>query len=182
MQAHERVRTEVKVPDPQVGHFLHPRPGVVEEQQEGSVSQREPTPTGQVRQQIFDLVAFEEPGLGWSRTFGRDGGHPLADAEHLGVPRGDVVEQGVHRSESLVAGAGVVAAVFFEVSQESDDPIEAKIAGSQAGDPAALVGRGEYQQQPDRVAVAAHRGRAQTLDGDQVVDEKRLQQLTQRRG
>ena len=106
----------------------------------------------------------------------------MADAEHLGVPGGDVVEQGVHRGESLVAGAGVVAAVLFEVSQESDDPIEGEIAELQAGDLAALVGRGEYQQQPDRVAVAAHRGWAQPLDGDQVVDEERVQQLAQWRG
>ncbi len=79
-------------------------------------------------QQALDLVAFEEPGLGGCDAFRRDGGDPLADAEHLGFARGDVVEQGVHRGESLVAGADVVAAVLFEVAQESDDPLEGEVA------------------------------------------------------
>ena len=38
-----------------------------------------------------------------------------------------------------------------------------------------FVGGDEDQQQPDRVAVAAHRGRPQPLDRDQVVDEERMQ-------
>ena len=36
------------------------------------------------------------------------------------------------------------------------------------------------RQQPDGVAVAAHRGRAQALDGDQVVGEEGVQDRPER--
>lgn len=85
-----------------------------------------------------------------------------------------------HR-EPLVAGAYVVAAVFFEVAQERDDPFEGEIAASQPGDLRAFVRRDEQQEQADRVAVAAYRGWPQAFDGDQVIGEERVQQLPERR-
>ena len=63
------------------------------------------------------------------------------------------------RGEPLVARADVVAAVLFEVPEEADDPLEGEIIERQARDLAVLLGGDELQQEPDRVAVAAHRGR-----------------------
>ena len=85
------------------------------------------------------------------------------------------------RGEPLVAGAGVVAAVLLEVAQERHDPLEGEIADGQPGDLRALVRREEHEQQPDRVAVAADRGGSQAFDGDQVVDEERVQERPERR-
>jgi hypothetical protein len=45
-----------------------------------------------------------------------------------------------------------------------------------AGDRAALVGGDELEKEPHCVAVAAHRRRPKSLDGDQMVDEEGLQQ------
>ena len=50
--------------------------------------------------------------------------------------------------------------VVLEVPQEPHHPVEGEVAEGQPGDLAALVRRGEHEQQPDGVAVAAHRGRA----------------------
>jgi hypothetical protein len=75
---------EVEVPGAQVGGFLHSRAGVVEEQQQRPVPQREPAVAGQAAEQFRGLVAFEEPGLGRGHPLHRDGGHLLADGEHLG--------------------------------------------------------------------------------------------------
>jgi len=58
----------------------------------------------------------------------------LADAEHLWCPHGDVVEQGVHGGEALVAGAGVVASILFEMSEEADDALEGQVVEAKAGD------------------------------------------------
>jgi hypothetical protein len=77
----------------------------------------------------------------------------------------------VDRRQALIAGAGVVAAVLFEVAQERGDPLEGEIFERQPGEPAALVGGDEHQQQLDRVAIAAYRSRAKASDRDQVVSK-----------
>jgi hypothetical protein len=174
------VFAEVEVADAQVGDFLHACAAVVEEQQQGAVAQRESAVVGQVGEQVLDLVAFEELRLGWGGAFHWDGHDPLADAEHLWCAGGDVVEQRVQRGEPLVAGADVVATVVFEVAQERDDPFEAEVGQLQAGDLGPLVGGDEQQEQADGVAVAAHRRRSQPLDGDQVLEEERLDEWAKR--
>jgi hypothetical protein len=119
-------------------------------------------------------------GLGWRRSLGGDGGHPLAHGEHVGLACGDVVEQGVQGSQALVAGADVVAAVVLEVAQEAEDPFEGQVLDAEPGDLGALVVCDEMQQEPYRVAIAAHRRPAQSLHGDQVVDEEGVQERPER--
>jgi hypothetical protein len=50
------------------------------------------------------------------------------------IPGCDVLDQGVDRGESLVAGARVVAAVVLEVAQERDDPLKGEIGDREPGD------------------------------------------------
>jgi hypothetical protein len=99
-----------------------------------------------VSQQIVDLVAFQEAGLGWRGPFRGDGGHLLADAEHLRFAGGDVVEQGVQGRQPLVAGSDVVAAVVFEVAEEGEDPLKGQVLDAELGDLGAVVGSHEAQQ------------------------------------
>ncbi len=167
--------------DAQVGGLLDASAGVVEEQDQCPVAQREPTAVGQVMEQLCDLVVFEEADLWWRDAIGRDRGDLLADAQHLRRARGDVLEQRVDHGEPLVASAGLVAAVLLEMAQESDDSLEGEIAHRELGDVRAFVGCEEQDQEPDRVAVAAHRGWPQALDGHQVIGEERVQQWPQRR-
>jgi hypothetical protein len=54
VQAHDRVLAEVEVLGPQVGDFLCAGAGVVEEQDQGAVPQRERAAAGQVVQEVFD--------------------------------------------------------------------------------------------------------------------------------
>jgi hypothetical protein len=63
VQAHQRVLAEVEVLGAQAGGLLRAGAGVVEEQDQGAVPQRERAVAGQVPQEVFDLVAFEEPGF-----------------------------------------------------------------------------------------------------------------------
>lgn len=83
-------------------------------------------------------------------------------------------------SEPPVARADMVASVLFEVAQELDDSVEGEIPEGKPGDPAPLVGRDEQEEEPDRVPVAAHRGRTEALRRDQVVDEERVQEGPER--
>ena len=127
------------MPGPQVGDLLHPCPGVVEEQEQGAVSEGEAARPGQVPEQGLDLVALEEVRLGGCRPLHGDGRDLLADAEHLRLPAGDVVEQGVQGRQALVAGADVVGAVILQVAEEAEDPLEAQVLDAELGDLRSLV-------------------------------------------
>ena len=83
MESHQWVLAEVEVLDAQVGHLLGPCPGVVEEQQQSAVSEREASFGGQPTEKLFDLVALEEAGLRRSRPLHWNGSDSLADAEQF---------------------------------------------------------------------------------------------------
>ena len=165
----------------QIGHLGGAGPCVVEEHHHGPVSQGQSTARGQPTNELFDLVAFEEVGFGRRGAFHGDGGDALADSEHLRRAGGDVVEERVDGSKALVAGADVVVPVSLEMTKESEDPLEAQIFQGKSSDPAALVVGYETKKEPDGVAIAVHRCRPETLDGHQMVDEERVQDVAERR-
>jgi hypothetical protein len=80
-----------------------------------------------VAQEVFDLVAFEEPGFRRGGALDRDGGDLLAGGEHVRGAPGDVVEQAVQGGQPLVAGAGMVAPVVLEMAQERHHPVEGQV-------------------------------------------------------
>jgi hypothetical protein len=126
--------------------FLDAGAGVVEEQDQRLVAECVAAAVRQAPEELLDLVAFQEPRLGRWDAFGRDRRDLLAGHQHLRGAGRDVLEQGVDRGEPLVAGADVVAAVVFEVTQEADGPVEREIADGQLGDPGALL-RGDVNDQ-----------------------------------
>ena len=126
------------------------------------------------------LVAFEEVRLGGRCPLHGDGRDLLADAEHLRLSGGDVVEQRVQGRQALVAGPDVVVAVVLQVAQEAEDLFEAEVLDVELGDLRSLVLGHEAQQEPDGVAVAAHRRRPQPLHRDQVVEEEGVDQRPER--
>jgi hypothetical protein len=64
MEAHSWRRVEVKVLDTQVRHLLRPRPGVVEQEQQRSVSQGMTTTGRQAGKECRNLVALQKAHLG----------------------------------------------------------------------------------------------------------------------
>ena len=172
---------EIEVPDPQICSLSDPRAGVVEEHEQGPVPQCEAARARQTGEERLDLFTLEEARLGWRHPLHRDRRHLLADREHLQRSPGDVLEEAVECGESLIAGAGAVVAIHFEVAEEPLDPIEREIGERKPGDRAPLVPRDEHEQEPDRVPVAADRGRPEALHRDEVVDEERVEQGPERR-
>ena len=171
---------EVEMPGAEFGDLLDPGAGVVEEQQQGPVAQGEATVAGKAPEQLLHLVALEEVRLGGCGSLHGDGRDALADLEHLRLPAGDVVEQGVQGRQALVAGPDVVAALVLQVAEEPEDPFEAEVCNGELGDLRSLVLGDVAQQQPDGVPIAAHRGRAQPLHRDQMVEEERVDQRPER--
>src|SRR6266705_594181 len=57
VQADHRVLPQIEMPGPEIGRLLRPCPGVVEEQQQGPVPQRQPAVAWQPAEQLLDRVA-----------------------------------------------------------------------------------------------------------------------------
>jgi hypothetical protein len=179
VQADEWVVAKIEVFDAKIGSLLSTRAGVVEEEDEDPVPQSQATVARQVVEEILHFVAFKESRLCRSHTLHRHGRHALAHDEHFWCSPSDVLEQAVHGGQALIARTNVVPPVNFEMLEKADDPFEREVAKCKARDLAMLVSISELKGETDRVAVAAYRGGTQTLDGDQVVDEERMQEWSQ---
>ena len=102
--------------DPQVGDFLHPRAGVVEEQQQGAVAQREATRrwAGARSSACTSSRSRKCVSAGAARFIGMAATRwqmPSISGSRVAMYSNRVCTAG----QSLVAGADVVAAVLFEV-------------------------------------------------------------------
>ncbi len=165
---------ELEVPHPQVSALLHPGPGVVQEQEQGTVSEGESPCSREPTEQRLDLVSLEEMRLCRCRPLHGDGRHLLTEPEHLGLAAGDVVEQRVQRRQALVARADLVASSILEMPEESEDSLAAQVLDGEPGDLRFLVTGHEAQQEPDGVTVAAHRGWTEPLCCNEVVEKEGL--------
>jgi hypothetical protein len=128
-----------------------------------------------VAEEILDFVPLQEARFRWSQTLAWHSRHALADDEHFGRSPSDVFEHAVQGGQALIARANVITTVDFKMLEKADDPLEGEVAKRKACDLAMPIGSSELKQEPDRVAVAAHRGGTQALHRDQVVHEERMQ-------
>ena len=101
---------------------------------------------GQAFEQCLDLVAFQEVGLRWCSSLRWDGGHLLADAEHLGFTGGDVLEEDVQGRQTLVASPDMIGPVVLQVAEEGEDALERQVIDVELCDLLPLVLGHEAQQ------------------------------------
>ena len=106
---------QVEVRDAQVGDLLHAGAGVVEQQQQGTVTQRERSGGRQSAEELGDLLALKETSFGWGRTLDGNRGDALCDREQLGAPLREKLEEGPQDRESMVAGAPVIVPFLLQV-------------------------------------------------------------------
>jgi hypothetical protein len=104
--------------------------------------------------------------LAWDRE------HALGQGDVLGVPQRAVVKERVDRGEPDVAGAGGVRTLVLEVLEKRPDRRRVEVRDLQPGwwCPGCLVDVG--QEEPERVAVACDRVRADASLTDQPVGVK----------
>src|ERR1035437_2587233 len=79
---------EIDIDDPQVGDFLHPRSGVIEEHEKSPISKRKRSLSGQALEQSLDFFAFEIIGLRWCSALDGDSLHALRFSQHLWILKG----------------------------------------------------------------------------------------------
>jgi hypothetical protein len=165
---------EGDVTDPQADQFGDPQPGLDRDQQQRVVATA--VPAGGVRrgEQRFDLGGVEVVDGVSLVAFGRDREHPADRVQLLGVfERCELVER-VDRRQAVVAGPWAVAAVLFEVGEERADQRCVEVIDAQIARVLAGRGRGECEQQPERVAVGRDRLPAGVELRDQTLSEIRL--------
>ena len=136
-----------------------------------------PEPGGAVRgpEQRFDLCEVQVGDLVALVALGGDRHHPGDRCGVLGVLQRGVSVEAVDRGQAVVARAGAVVAVVFEVGEERADQrrveiIEVELVGLFAG-----VVLGEGEQQTEGVAVGRDRVGAGVALGDQSLGEERLE-------
>jgi hypothetical protein len=129
-------------------------PRCCREQEQSPIPQGESSCSRKVSEQPLDLVALKVVRLGRSGALGGDRRDLLTDAEHLGLPAGDVVEQRVQHGQALVAGPDVVVATLLQMAEEPEGSFEAQVFESELGDLHLLVGGDEAQKEPDGVPIA----------------------------
>ena len=176
VQADGRVLAEVEVLDAQVGGFLDARAGVVEEQQQRPVPQREAAVAGQVgagglrprRVRGTGFRAGRRVSSGWRRPAGRRRASPVTGRRctrtgcagrpaagcgcGCGCPGRAPGGAGTPTTRSKVRSSRVSRVILQPLSAATNS------RNSRIG-----------------VPVAADRGGAQALDGDQVVGEEGVQ-------
>jgi hypothetical protein len=75
---------EIKIGNPEVGHFLDPRAGVVKKEQQGTVSVRVAPVCRQLGKQRADLIPIQKPRFLERCTLAGNRGYPLSNRNHLG--------------------------------------------------------------------------------------------------
>jgi hypothetical protein len=165
---------QIEIGYSQVRDLLDPCARVVQEEQENSVSQCGRSTRWQSSEERPDLIPVEETSLGRCHTLGRDRSDALGDHEHLGYATAEVVEEGVEECEAVIAGADAVTPFLLQVLQETEYSLESQVGERQPRDPAARVSSNEFQEQSQRVTVAAYGTGAQTLGADETLEDEGL--------
>jgi hypothetical protein len=173
------LRLQLEVLDAEVGHLLDASTGVVQEKEEHAIAECVAPAGRQSREEGADFVALQEVGFRRSGPLAGDGRYALADREQLRISAREVLEEGVDGRQALVASPDVVAANLLQVPQEPKDSLEGQVLDDQPRDPGLLVRCYELQKKSQRVPIAADGGRPQAFEGDQVIDEERVEGLTE---
>src|SRR2546422_482338 len=128
--------------------------------------------------------ASRASGLRWSRrpwsccAVSTHSGH-VGHVQHLREPPGEVVEEGVEACDALIPCPDLIMALVLQVADEAKHALEAEISSREPGDLAPRVLRDEAEKQPEDIAIAAHRCRAEALHCEEPIGEECMDERTE---
>jgi hypothetical protein len=128
-----------------------------------------------------DLARFEILDEARSCALERDRHDPLAQVQMLRIGRRDEPREGVDRREPGVPRRRAVAALAFQVLEESNDLLRRDVLEVESHDGKATTLCEETQEKRERVAIAANRMRAHAAYHRQVLSEKGAECTGERR-
>jgi hypothetical protein len=160
--------------------FADPQPGLDRQREHGVIASADPGALVRGCEQRVDFGFGEVGDRDASGALVRDREHAPDRGGVLGVLQRQVAKQRVDRGETVVAGRGGVAAIVLEVVKERCDQGRVQLRDVELARRCAQAVCGEFQQQPEAVAVSGDRVRAGGALTDETVDEERLQAWGQR--
>jgi hypothetical protein len=110
MQTNAQGAIEIHIGDPQVGDFLNPRPGVIEDHEDSPIAERKGPLARQVLEQSLDFVALQIISLRRRSAFRRNRLHTLSVGQHLRILEADIPVESMQSGEPLIACAHVISA------------------------------------------------------------------------
>jgi hypothetical protein len=134
VELHTRLITQIQLLHTQICYLLNTGTGVVEKQEERTITDAVPSLAWERSKQSGDLFTFQEASLRRRNTLYWNGGDALACVKHIGDPAPEVFEERPEGCESLIARSNVVSSDFLEVFQESQSSFETEIRQHEPGD------------------------------------------------
>jgi hypothetical protein len=85
----------------------------------------------------------------------------------------------VEAGDALIPCPDLIMALVLQVADEAKHALEAEISGREPADLAPRVLGDEAKKQPEDIAIAAHRRRAQTLHREEPIGEECMDERTE---
>jgi len=159
---------QFQIPDSQVGNLLCAGTRVIQEKQKRVVAGSMP-PT---RWKALEVISFQVARLRRLYSFHGYGSDLLANREHLGHPRGEIIEEGMQDCQTMVSGPDMVVTLLFEVLEEALQTVEGQVFNPESSDLPSSDRSHEQEECAQHVAIGADGGWEKPLLGTQVVEEE----------
>ncbi len=134
---------------------------------------------GHAREERFHVAPIHIGGLRRWHAFGGHAGHLFRGGQALRHPIAEVRKERAQHRQPMVSRTHMVVSVRFERPQEGQDAVGRQVAqGKRDHGPADILSN-ETQEEPHPVAVGRDRRRAEPLGHGQVVNEERMDDLSE---
>jgi hypothetical protein len=162
--------------DAQVGDLLHAGACVVEQEEEGAITQGVSSMGGQPSQERLDFVALQEERLRGRRTLDGDRGHLLRHRQILRTSTREKLEEGAQYRQAVIPRPPMIVSRRLEILEEPEDAIEREGLAGNLRQPTRHVARDEHEKEAKAVSVRFDGRRPQPSLDRELVGEKGLNQ------
>ena len=179
METDGGARLELEMPHAEVRGLLDARPRVVQEEEQRAIALRRPGAGWQAREERGHVAAVQIGGLRRWHAFDGNADHLLRRRQALRHPIAEIRKERPQHRQPMVSRAHVVVSVRFERPQEGQDSVGGQGAQGQRDHRPADILSDEAQEEPHPVAVAPDGRWAQPLGHRQVINEERMDDLSE---
>jgi hypothetical protein len=162
--------------DAQVGELLYTSARVVEQEEEGAITQGVSSVCGQPLQQPLDFVALQEERFRGRRALDSDRGHLLRHRQILRASTREELEKGTQNRQAVIPGPPMIVSRGLEILEEPEDPVEREGLAGDLREPARHVARDEHEKEAKPVSVRFDGRRPQPSLDRELVHQESLDQ------
>ena len=166
------IGTEVQVSDRDRRGLARASPGVVEEQEKSVIAAPLLSRPIRRRQERVDLRLIEITQCPTVIPFERHGPDLAAPRNQLRAPLADKGPERVDRCQPLIARPHAAPAIFLDMIEELSNNVGRDVGDRQTIDSGLLHVNRKWDQQPERVPIAALRVRGEIALPDHVLQEE----------